>query len=778
MPNFVKAIVSKKQLTLIPDIASDSADETANGENEFDVTVVNESKEFTSFQIELSTPGADAHSNLKWYTLNPEVCVKKPPGASTKFHVIITKAPIQVYDTTIDLTLKVFSVEFASIFTSQKLKLTIQKARKPLKIYLINKELKVYPGNLVEIPVIAYNLSQKFTNIKVSISRLDSEWMREGTVRNLQIDAGDSEKTSFWCQPSINAETLSKKYDFIIEAHADHSSHTPHERGILEILPQGIVEFTCSNKLQVIPSKKGKGYSKKLKFATYELLFENKSNLPQQVNIEISEKDRKQCGLVIPDGVILAPGETKPMYLVAKKQRPLLGFKKRLLFEVSPILTNADPAKVSNEIFSYPSSQILELQIWPIVPLLLQIVGLLLLLLLLWLLKYLNPPIYHESSVNSVRLIGIAGTVISGSSDQTIRRWQVDNSLLQDSSGLGYQGIVNAQKETKKGVRVIRQRPKPDNIIATGLETGEIQLWDIASKEIKATLYKEKHKNDRVFDLDFTSDSRYLFSAHGSGYIRQWNLDTEQIKDEAGLKFTSLTLGVSESLNQPGSLVVVAGRFNKLAFWDWVNRRIYNLEYNWMDWQKDYKFNPVIGQHHYITSLAIAEANKNIDKTANARDLLVIADNQGYISLWNLDIIRQCIVSNQSNLNKEEDQTLQTDAFKNVVQTLECSNAKLAQWRNGNANHRIQPVRSVAITQNGCYLVSGGDDGRVMLWSSDEIMRSPKYQTGKIIAQFPDIKLNSVDIKAIDNYLFITTGDDNNRVRLYREKVKDNASCK
>ncbi|MFB2877387.1 hypothetical protein [Floridanema aerugineum] len=778
MPNFVKAIVSKKQLTLIPDIAADSADENTNDENEFDVTVVNESKEFTSFQIELSTPGADTHSNFKWYTLDPEVCVKKPPGASTKFHVVITKSPIQVYDTTIDLTLKVFSVEFASIFTSQKLKLTIQKARKPLRIYLIMKELKVYPSNLVEIPVIAYNLSQKFTNVRLTISGLNPEWMKEGTVRNLQIDAGDSEKTSFWCEPPINAETFSKKYDFTIEANSDNSSHIPHERGVLEILPYGTVEFICSNKLQVIPPRKSKGYNKKLKFATYELLFENKSNLPQQVNLKISEKDQKQCSLVIPDGIKLAPGETKPMYLVAKKKRHLLGLKKRILFEVSPILTNPETEEFSSDIRPHPNSQVLELQILPIVPFVLQLIGIFLLLLLLWLLRYLNPPIYHEGPVNSVRLIGIAGTVISGSSDQTIRRWQVDNSLLQNSSGLGYQGIVNEQEKTKKAVRVITQRPKPDYIVAAGLETGEIQLWDVSSRQTKTPLFKPNHKNDRVFDLDFTSDSRYLFSAHGSGYIRQWNVDTEKIKDEAELKFTALTLGVSEGLNQPGSLVVVAGRFNKLAFWDWVNRKIYNLQYDWLDWKQDNEFDPVIGQHHYITSLTITEANKNIVQTSKAKNFLVTADNKGYITLWNMDIIRQCIVDNQNDLNGDNDRKPEKDAFGNVFQRLECSNAKLAQWRNGDKNYPIQPVRSVAITQNGCYLASAGDDGRVMLWSIDEIMRSPKYQTGKIIANFPDIKLNSVDIKAINDDLFITTGDDNYRVRLYREKVKDNASCK
>ena len=65
MPNLVKAIVSKREITLIPDLVIEAGDRTANGENEFDVTVVNESNKFASFYIELLAIGADAESNVK-----------------------------------------------------------------------------------------------------------------------------------------------------------------------------------------------------------------------------------------------------------------------------------------------------------------------------------------------------------------------------------------------------------------------------------------------------------------------------------------------------------------------------------------------------------------------------------------------------------------------------------------------------------------------------------------------------------------------------------------
>lgn len=106
---------------------------------------------------------------------------------------------------------------------------------------------------------------------------------------------------------------------------------------------------------------------------------------------------------------------------------------------------------------------------------------------------------------------------------------------------------------------------------------------------------------------------------------------------------------------------------------------------------------------------------------------------------------------------------------------LECNGAILDQWRNVRDGKPF-PVRSAVLSQNGCYLASAGDDGRVMLWPLTKNLRSPEYQNGKIIAEFDDIRLNTIDIKAIDNHLLIATGDDFNRVRLYREE-DNHANC-
>ncbi len=736
MAGNVKAVVSQKILEFTPDSSSYSCDVSVKDENELDVTVTNNSDKFASFQVELSTPGLDENSQIKWYRVEPEICAKKPPGSETTFHVVITKAPIPAYDITIDLILKVFSVEHENLYTSQKLKLTIKKPLKSLRVEVPIEELKVSPGDAIEIPVIAYNLSPKISEITLTCSELDPDWMSAGRERTLIVEPGESEKTSFLCQPP--RDTLSQEYKFTVNAKSNTSQYTSREQRILEILPDGVVKFSCSDKQQKIP---GKGL-KKSNFATYELAFKNQSNLPQRVNIAIPEKEQQQGDFqTIPEELNLALGETKIMQLVAKKKRHWLGLKQILKFAVSAELTNRHSEENNTEIYADPNTQVLELKVSPIIPFLLQVGGGTLILLLLLLSWLLNPKVYHTGPVNSVRFFGNGSLVFSASSDQTIRRWQVDDSTWQlDIFRLKHkQPLIAEIKQTQKAVRVIRQSPKDNDQIAVGLENGEVKLWDISTnKQIKPPLSNKR--GDRVFDIVFSQNGPYLYSGHGSGLVNQWNLEnSEKHHSSINVKFTVYALAINES--PPASpLIFIAGRFNKLAVWNGNNQDKYELRYKWRDWDNK-NLKPVFGQHHYITSLA----------TAN--NILASADNQGYITLWDIDLIRECI-NNQKP----------------------CDEAILAQRRDG---HGHQPVRSVALTQNGRYLASAGDDGRVMLWSLTGDKEPAKWlEEGKMIAQ-SDARLNSVDIKALNNSVLVTSGDDRYKVNLYRVNgVKENEGSK
>jgi len=166
--NPVNVEVTRRNLTITPN--SDGL-EVADPEGEFEVTVTNNSREFASFQVALATAGVDSAAIADWYKVEPEICAKKPPGASTTFRVRVVRSPLPVYDTTIDVLLRVFSIEQRSLTTTQKITLTVKKPQQPLNLVLPNKEFKVSPGDRVEIPVLVYNYSPKAIEITLGASQ-------------------------------------------------------------------------------------------------------------------------------------------------------------------------------------------------------------------------------------------------------------------------------------------------------------------------------------------------------------------------------------------------------------------------------------------------------------------------------------------------------------------------------------------------------------------------------------------------------------------------------
>lgn len=748
--NSIQAIVSKRKLTFIPDFTTD-AEPNSSSDHEFDVIVTNASSQFASFQLELLAPGLDAHHNGEWYTVEPEICAKKPPGAQTHFHVVIKKAPIPAYDTTLDLTLRVFSVESANLFTSQPISLTIEKPRKSLRLFLPSKTLKVFPGDQVEIPVIIYNLNFSSTTVVVRLIGLDPTWMvtqpdQAGLEQELAIEPGESIKTSFYCQPPPFPTSLSQAYGFTVTVKSQTSYYSTREQGVLQVLPQGAVNMTCDRAVQTIATT---DLRKRWGTATYELDVENCSNQPQEVAMVCLQGDRPQPTLIAPPPLVLNAGETQTSHLIAQQPRPWLGRPQRLLFQVLPTVTAADGG--ASTIQPYPSSKTLELRVLPLIPLALQMGGVILALLVVWMGWMLHSD-GHHSTVNFVRFSGDGTTVLSGSNDQTVRRWFVNRTIWQPDRLLRGQWRAqrlkqpdNIGEQMGKPVRVIRHGRK-NNLVAVGLEDGTIQLWNTALTTPQQTLYQG---TDRVFDLVFTQDSRLLFSGHGSGMVRRWAIGAElqasnttrQTRTTIGelypatateperiyLPFAVSALALSEPHHAP-PLLVVAGQFNQLVLWDWVANQLYSVSYRWQEPPDAFAL-PIVGKQHTITSVATAQ------------NLLVTADNQGYITVWDM-ATRQCQLP--------------------PLAAAHCDLPMLDQWRSG---HGGEPVRSVALTADGDHLASTGDDGRVMLWPLQDGKRQAK--AGIRLADYP-IRLNSVDITQKADTLWITSDADGDRVMLYR----------
>ena len=147
------------------------------------------------------------------------------------------------------------------------------------------------------------------------------------------------------------------------------------------------------------------------------------------------------------------------------------------------------------------------------------------------------------------------------------------------------------------------------------------------------------------------------------------------------------------------------------------------------------------GSGDYIWGLAFAP---------NAPSTLATADSDGYITIWDLASCTQVGTTGTANTGVKE---------------LNCHPAGVkARWQASK-----QAIRSIAFSEDGKLLVSGGDDGRLMAW-----WLTPEYQLDRVKSPLgqeiyhSDRKINSIDLKTIDRGVAIVTGSEDFQVKLHQ----------
>ncbi len=715
----VFAQVSKERLKIVPDQSPSLIAENDLEERSFLVDVTNQSDLFASFQVELLADGTDANSALKWYEVEPEICAKKPPGDRTQFKVRLTRAPIPAYNTEVKVIAKILSVESEQLSTTQTLLLQIDEPQKPLKVELPFKDLKVYPGDQLEIPVVAYNLSSKFAEITLELTELDLTWIKDKQQKIVQLSAGGSAKVLFFVEPPRSLNPTNQIYNFAIEA--TQGNNTDSDFGRIEVMPFGIVEVTCAQPIQSIPSKPLSW----MRTAQFPLQFSNKTNQIQEIQVDCNTEDQ-WIQWEFNNAIKIEPNGQDLEQFKVERPRPWFGWKRRSLLQLEPTLIHPESGKPNDAVQIRPSTQSLELLIYPRIPLFVQI-GAILLAGLCSFIALNQPPLaQHNAPVTSVRISSLQNTsnptIFSASNDKTVRRWALNTNLLrflpwESKVPLSPDGEIAGDTITGKGIRVIRVSPDQEKI-AIGKENGEIELWNTASPP--TLLKKLLESRDRVFDLAFTDDGKTLFSGHGGGTVKVfWNLDAQKSELETSPDFGFAISALA--VDSQSKSILIGGGYNQLSRWNWkAGGKGESIPYFWD------RSDAIFTHNHYINSIAIAQ------QTA------VTSDNAGHISTWDLE---------QSPPRMR------------------------SQWQTGGN----QSVRAVAISKNGCFVASAGNDGKLMLYTLKQKQRQPEKD--REIAKFSQ-SIRAVDIQwhESESTVLIASDAPNNEVQLYRIEV-NNHDC-
>jgi WD40 repeat protein len=799
--NLIKLNLSHREVEFTPDDFRDfSRTENFPAEGDFQVTITNTSQQFASFHVELATERVDPGFTGQWYRVEPNVSAKKPPGARSTFNITLLKAPVPRCDLFIPITVQAFSVEIEDLLAEASLSIKICRPHRILDVYFPLKDLAVhpgqdstqpidpelpshisfYPGRRLPIPVMVYNLDNHSQFVNLKLSGLTPNWFPEGVEQKIVVDAGDYSETTFYCAPPETSESVHGVYEIKAEAipvgDRSQSGNNALAFAKVEILPYGKVEFDCFKALQWIPSQKGSGGQKRADSAIFDLILNNRSNLSLRVDFPISVNLDSHIEAAGPiESQILDLGESRTVPVPVRAKRPWLGPTRTRFLTVAPEPTYPKSREPVKQVVTQPASQVLTLKIRPIIPLLLQIGGAALAAFLLWLAWFLNPTAGHDGPVNGLTLMANGSTVISGSSDRTLKRWQVRQAgWLPDVRRLPLEGELQDDGNPQRAVRTLQHLPSEVKKVAVGLENGEVQIWDISESTLDQSFY-ERGKPDRVFALDFTNDSRYLLTGHGSGMVRQWDLlvnretPVQKLLPNAAERFAITALTVVEPSEQE-QFAVVGGQFNRMLLWDWEQRQAYTVSYNWQT--EEDTFNPVVSRQSYITDLT----------STNVAGLFASADTDGIITIWNVQSLFSCMdqaAAKQLLPGQEAEQHGNRGSYNNqyidLGQVSDCIQGAIAdRWQ---ASPEGQAVRSVALAETGCYLASVGDDGQVNLWSlTNDGQRVTSGDNPAVLQAFQG-SLNNVDIhysrQGDQETVWVVSDTPNYRVRINRKQVSN-----
>ena len=744
--NLISASLSEQTLTFRPN----------QSEVSFEVTVNNDSDQFANFQLQIIAAGEIRNPNYRWYRLEPEIAAAQPHGSSTKFQAFIFNTPIPGFFGTVNLAVKIFSPQLARE-RRLLLRLEIERDNKPnlISVELPIRTFQVYPNNAIDIPVRVKNQGQVASNVLLHFTGIDAAWVTNSAERRFTLNAGSQTEVSFRCELPSVVQAPSLNYLFNVEA-TSNNSYPANIEGDLEVLPVGFIDFTTPQNKQRIPSRYPWLLDWKTNSASYELHFKNASNLSQEINVQVQGRDWRKCTFKkFPEIANLNLGETAKVILDVKTKRPWVGIGKHLFLEAKAELSDQRLGSTD------PATQSLELEVLPIIPLWLQLAILALLAALLALL-FRTEAIAHTAAVNSVRLSGsgTGSSVVSASNDCTIRYWRIrSNSIEPDENATleskPHEQNIRCTKPPKpKGVlafandpiKVVRFVPVENDRIAIGLENGIIELRKVPTGEKTSTIQDSQGLGDKLFDLAFTKNSLNLFSGSGKGKLRIWSREStttsfqkEPVVIDLEKKQNLTRFPISAlALSPDDEILVVAGESNRFLILSHPNKPNKPFKNILVEKLEKIDGNGRGGLNDSVLSLAFIPNSQ--------AKILATSDTAGLIAIWDL---KQCQPTTNNNQQQIND-----------------SNCKLLDhWQDESKN----PIRTLAFSDDGKFLVSGGDDGRVVVWHLTSGYQLDKTKSPKGITIFSgNEKIRSIDVK--NNQGIVVSGSEDFQVRLHHIK--------
>lgn len=233
--------------------------------------------------------------------------------------------------------------------------------------------------------------------------------------------------------------------------------------------------------------------------------------------------------------------------------------------------------------------------------------------------KHIRTLTGHQSKIIFLSFSPDGNTLISGSSDMTINLWDIDSRELKLPFAI--QGIISDKSIKKEKIKRTFFSPDKSILVTTG-ETRTIHLWDTSTGKLKHTFSdknedsKEKSYRRGVEDILFSPDGKSILSLVNDYQIRMWDIATGK-----RIPFTGNTGYLTNATYSPDGKTLATGNSpGEIRIWDIMTGKLKRTISN---------FTPRIDYHNtkYDTYFIAFTPN---------REKAIISEAYGTLSLWDV----------------------------------------------------------------------------------------------------------------------------------------------
>jgi WD40 repeat protein len=311
----------------------------------------------------------------------------------------------------------------------------------------------------------------------------------------------------------------------------------------------------------------------------------------------------------------------------------------------------------------------------------------------------------HSKDVVSAAFSADGKMLASGSSDKTIKLWNVEGKKLITNLK-GDNSFINSLAFSPDG-----------KILASGNSDNTVKLWDIKNKKLITTL---KGHNSYVMSVSFSPDGKTLASGSKDKTVKLWSVKTKKnIKTFKGHKYPV----VSVKFSPDGRSLASAGYDETVKLWSVNTKKLITslkVDNNW--------------NNNWFFSVAFSPDGK-----------ILAAAGYKKIILWNVttkEIVDILKGHNDWVCSVEfspDGKILASGSWDKKINLWSVKTKKIIKRLTGHSDY----VNSLAFSYDGEMLASAGRDKTIKLWKRD----------GKDMNPYVTIR-NKVE-KRLNDYLYM-----------------------